>query len=223
MTPATHAAVAALVSTRCRNLGVALGASFGLHFLADALYHFEAFYPLSVAARSTSDESMWLIFLVLAMPAVVLTVWLARRDLQVGSFAAFGLALSMVPFDPSPARRIVWALVTGGFWWVLSRNSALRRWVLCGFFGYLPDLVRRLVPPLNRFHEWTHYETRLDLGDWISLIGRGRWQIAINDRIWDPYYQAGYALQLALEAVILFGSLGLLLSSDRSAPHPPPG
>ena len=55
-----------------------------------------------------------------------------------------------------------------------------------------------------------HFSPQRDIGDWLSLWGRGELGLHVNDRIFDPYYQAGYALEILIEAGIFFGSLYLL-------------
>lgn len=207
LTPATHAAVAAVVACRVRRLPVALAAAFGLHFVCDFFYHFEAFYPLSVLGRWDLERTMLGLFVVLAVLGAPIVVWIARRDRQAALFALYSFLLSVLPFDPNLDRRVLGAVVLSVLWLALTRLPEMRRWTLCALAAYLPDLIRHWSNALRQFHEWVHYDSELDLGDWVSLLVRGRWRIGINDRIFDRSYQAGYALEILFEAALLFGCL----------------
>lgn len=207
MTPATHAAVAGVVACRVRRLPAALAVAFGAHFACDFLYHFEAFYPLSVLGRWTETGAMFLLFAVLAALGAPLVVWIARRDRPTVWLALYGFLLSLNPFDPSRDRRILSAAVVSLGAYAVARSPELRRWILCTVATYLPDLLRHRLAPLNWVHERIHYQLGLDFGDWVSLLVRGRWRIHGNERIFDPCYQIGYALSILFEGAILFGCL----------------
>ncbi len=207
MTPATHAAFGAVASSRCRNLGLALAVSFASHFLLDAVYHFEAFYALSVLGRWPLEQTMLGLFAGLAVLAVPVVLWLLRRHRPVGIFACYGLAMSLLAFAPGRWTRLGWGVLITVLWYASVRVPPIRRWVLCGFFAYLPDIAKPWIPPLDWLHDWFHYEPELDLGDWVSLLVSGRWRIYINYRIFDPYYRIGYVLEVLLEGAILFGCL----------------
>jgi hypothetical protein len=157
------------------------------------------------------------LFAVLAILGTPVVIWLARRDPATGWFAGYGLLLSALPFDPSDARRLLLATVVTGLWWLLFRRPEMRRWTLCGFFAYLPDLIKHFLDPLMVVHEFFHNDPSVGLADWISLLVRGRWKIEINDRIFDPWYQVGYGLEILLEGSILFTSLYLLTRRTRPA------
>lgn len=196
-------------------------AAFVLHFVGDFFYHFEAFYPLSVLGRWDLDRTMFGLFVALAVLAVPVALWIVRRDRVTALFVLYGFLLSLVPFDPSLNRRVVSAVALSVLWLALFRNAETRRWVLCAVAAYLPDLLRHWSPALRWFHELIHYNSQLDLGDWVSLAVRGRWRVYINDRIFDPCYQIGYALEILLEAAILVGCLWWL-TRRRSVTNLPP-
>jgi hypothetical protein len=200
-----------------------LAAAFGLHFVCDLVYHFEAFYPLSVLGPWTLERTMLGLFVVLAVLSAPIVVWIARRDRQTALFALYSLLLSVIPFDPVPGRRIVWAVALSVLWLALTRLPDMRRWILCALAAYFPDLIRHWIPALQQFHDWAHYDAQLDAGDWVSLLATGRWRVHVNERIFDPSYQAGYALEILFEAALLFGCLYWLTRrpsvTDLSAVH----
>jgi hypothetical protein len=220
MTPATHAAVAALAGSRVRNLSLALAVSFATHFALDAVYHFEAFYPLSVLGRWSVEQTMAGLFLVLLALGAPLVFWLARRDREVGVFACYALTLSLLPLDPNPLRRSLGAILLTGAWYAANRSPKVRRWAACGLAAYLPDVLKLWIPTFNRLHELAHYQSHLDLGGWVSRLATGRWQIPVNDRIFDTYYRIGYSLEILLEGAIFFCCLWLL-TKGASIPESP--
>ena len=215
MTPATHAAFGAVASSRCRNLGLALAVSFASHFLLDAVYHFEAFYALSVLGRWDFERTRLGLFAGLAVLSVPVVLWLLRRHRAVGIFACYGLAMSLLSFFSGRWTRLGCAILITALWYASTHVPQVHRWVLCGFFACLPDLIRPWIPPVNWLHEWFHYDPALDLGDWVSLLVTGRWRIYINERIFDPYYRIGYILEVLLEGAILFGCLYWLARGPR--------
>ena len=207
MTPATHAAFGAVASSRCRNLGLALAVSFASHFLLDTIYHFEAFYALSVLGRWPLQQTMLGLFAGLVVLSVPVVLWLLRRHRPVGIFACYGLAMSLLPFSPGRWTRLGSGILVTTLWYALTHAPQVRRWLVCGFFAYLPDIIKPWIRPIDWLHDWLHYGPELDLGDWVSLLVTGRWRIYINDRIFDPYYRIGYILEVLLEGAILFGCL----------------
>ena len=184
-----------------------MAAAFGLHFVCDFFYHFEAFYPLSVLGRWDLERTMFGLFVVLAVLGAPIVFWIVRRDRQTGLFALYSFLLSLLPFDPNLDRRVLWAVLLSALWLALPRLPEMRRWIPCALAAYLPDLIRHWIPALREFHEWVHYDSELDVGDWVSLLVTGRWQLHVNLRIFDPFYRIGYALEILFEAALLFGCL----------------
>jgi hypothetical protein len=207
MTPATHAVVGAVAATRVRNFGLALAASFALHFVLDAIYHFEAFYELSVPGRWTYQQTMAVLFAALTVPGLAAMVWIWRRNRQVWLFSCYALVMCGVAFEQRWEWKLAWATLLTAIWLPLVSTPLARRWVLCGFVGYLPDCLKFPFPALHSLHVAAHYRAAHNLGDWLSLLGRGRWEIPFNSRALDPYYQIGYGLTMLLEAAILCGCL----------------
>jgi hypothetical protein len=219
MTPATHVAVAAVVAGRIRSLGWALAACFGLHFALDFIYHFEQFFPLSVPGGWSYEKAMQALFAGLAAVTAPATLWALRRRPQAQFLAGYALLMCALPFETATRWRLIWAVLLTAAWWLLSPSADSRRWVLCGFASYLPDALRHWWPPLKKLHDAFHYTGSISMGDWVSLWARGRWNVGPNDRIYDPYYQIGYVIEILMEGAIFFGAL-YLLARDRQ-PLPP--
>src|SRR5262249_29636673 len=198
---------AAVVASRIRNLFLALTAAFALHFVVDAIYHFEAAYQISVPGKWSIDQTMLVLFGGLAAFATPLMIWIARSSRKTALFGLYALLLGAVVLDPAPRWRLLWAALLTALWLVAVPDNLSRRWVLCGFVAYLPDILKKFSPVLARLHDLTHFGGELDLGDWLSLLARGKWRIDVNARAFDPYYQIGYALEFLMEATILFGAL----------------
>jgi len=215
MTPATHIVTGALFGTRFRNLGVALAAAFALHFALDAIYHFEAFYELSVPGRWTYAQTMLVLSVGVGLLAAPVLIWLWRRDRRVWFFACYALIACSLAFEPRWYARLALGGLISVFWMAIS-NSETRRWILCGFASYLPDCLKQPLPALGELHDAVHYRANLELGDWVSLLGQGRWKIHVNQRVFDPYYRTGYTLEIMLEAAILFGCLYWLTTRNRA-------
>ncbi len=219
MTSLTHAAVGAVAGTRIRNFGLALAVSFATHFLLDAIYHFKAFYELEVPGRWTHRQATVTLFLALAIPGLAAMVWIWRRNRQVVIFAGYGCAMVLVDRVQRWQWELIWALLLTAIWYLLAPNPLTRRWVICGFAAYLPDLLKSFIPAIAFVHKAAHHRTVIGMGDWVSRLGRGNWQIPPL-RALDPYYQIGYGLEILMEAAILYGCLYWLVrhgsAADRS-------
>ena len=153
---------------------------------------------------------MLALFVALAALGVPVTAWVLGKSREGWIFAAYALLMCALPFEPKHTWRLAWAILLAALWWGISPTERGRRWVLCGFVAYLPDLLKWLIPPIAKLHAAMHFSSRLDLGDWISLLARSRWRLHVNYRIFDPYYQLGYVLEILLEGAIFFGSLRLI-------------
>ncbi|MBI3693827.1 MAG: hypothetical protein HY238_03165 [Acidobacteria bacterium] len=211
MTAATHAAVAAVIAGRFRSLAVALALSFGTHFVLDAIYHFEAVYPVSVPAHWSYERTMVSLYAGMLLAGAPVLVWIRRKSRQVCLFACYAFFMSALAFEPLPLWRLLWAALLTLIWCLVTPTAAARRWAVCTFAAYLPDCLKRLSPAFARFHDAAHYSPGLDLGDWVSLLGRGRWKLNVNTLGSDPYYLTGYAVEVVLEMAILCGCLWWLV------------
>ena len=216
MTPATHAAVAAVIAGRFRSLPVAVALSFGMHFVLDAAYHFEAVYPVSVPGRWSYQRTMVSLYAGFILAGVPVLVWIWRKNPQVWLFGCYAFLMCILAFEPLPWWRLLWASLLALIWCLATPAAAARRWAVCAFAAYLPDCLKRLSLPFARLHDAAHYRSGLDLGDWVSLLVRGRWKLNVNSLGSDPYYLAGYALEVGLEMTILFACLYWLVRIEKS-------
>src|SRR5712692_5980394 len=166
MIPATHAALAAVVASRIRNLALALAAAFALHFVADAIFHFEAAYPVSVPGKWSLQHTMRVLFGGRAALAVPLLIWLWRRSRMVGLFGSYALLLGAVALDPSQRWRLIWATLLTAIWLVATPDIRSRRWIACSFVAYLPDALKRISPAVAWLHDLTHYQSPRSRSDW---------------------------------------------------------
>lgn len=209
-----------MVATRFRSLGAAAAISFGLHFLLDFVNHFEAFYPLSLVFKQpTYEAARLLVSLPLAAMAALASAWLLRKHRPVRRFAFFALALCPLPFEMEVRWGLVWLVLLSALGWAVSEGEG-RRWVVCALAACLPDALRHWLPPIQRLHNLFHYQD-VTLGDWASLLGRGTWRQPPWVQAADPYYWAGWGVELLLEGALLAGAFYLLVSG-RFVRHPPP-
>ena len=214
MTPATHAAVAAVIASRFRNLAVALVLSFGIHFVLDAVYHFEAVYPVSVPGRWSYGRTMMILFAGFIAAGTPVLVWIWRKNPQVWLFGCYAFLMCSVVFERLPLWRLLWATLLTVIWCLVTPAPAARRCVVCAFVAYLPDSLKKLYPAFERFHDAAHYSSALDLGDWVSMLARGRWKLKPDTLAFDPYYLIGYTVEVVLEMTILFGCLWWLVKAE---------
>jgi hypothetical protein len=207
MTPATHAAVGAAISGAVPRLWLAIPAAFASHFLLDAIFHFEAFYPLSRAIGTSHDEAFALALLAAAAAMIPAVWWVARKDRELAIFCVYLLVLVFLRVEEDEVTRpaMVLAVTSGilGF----SRSARIRRWTVCGFSAVLPDLIRTLLPPVAQFHNWLHVSDDRGLGDFAYRLLVNGPPLFVGARFGSPAYLLGYFLEIVIEAAILLAAL----------------
>jgi len=225
MTPATHAAVGAAAARAVPRLWIALPLAFFSHFVCDAIYHFEAFYPLSQKLGTTHNQAMLIAFAGVgaALAPFLWAVVRGSRDLMW--FTAYLAAITALRLETASGARLAGNLALAGAVLGLSRSEALWRWVICGLAANLPDLLRDWIGPLDRLHVWAHYDGYHDLGDWLYRLFRGGPSLFAGRRFDDPAYVLGYFLEIVIEAAILLGCLyyagrGPVAAEGSRPPHP---
>ena len=153
MTPTTHAVAAAVIGGRFRSLALALALSFGMHFVLDAIYHFEAVYPVSVPGRWSYERTMMTLYAAFLLAGAPVLVWIWRRNRRVWLFACYALFLCILAFEPLPLWRLLWAALLALIWCLVMPTDTGRRWGVCAFAAYLPDCLKRLSPAFARLHD----------------------------------------------------------------------
>ena len=216
MSPATHAVLGAAIVGTAPRLWIALPLAFLSHFVCDAIYHFEAFYPLSQKLGVSHSEAFAVTVAVLGL-ALLPALWvLARRDRGLLPFYLYVWAVSPLLAVEGIYRLAVGLLITGLFF-LFSDSARLCRWVLGAFAANLPDLARWAFEPLNRLHIASHYEGMHDLGDVIYRLVRKQPGLFVGYRFDDPYYVLGYVIEIAVEVSLLLGGLYWMTSEWRRA------
>lgn len=207
MTPATHAAVGAAISGAVPRLWLAIPAAFASHFLLDAIFHFEAFYPLSRAIGTSHDEA-FVIALLAAAAAMVPAVWcVARRDRELAIFCVYLLALVFMRVEEDEIARLAMVLAVSCGVLAFSRSARIRRWTICGFAAVLPDLIRKLLVPVAQLHNWVHIPDDRGLGDLTYRLLVNAPPLFVGDRFENPAYLLGYFLEIVIEAAILLSAV----------------
>ena len=207
MTPATHAALGAAISGAVPRLWLAIPAAFASHFLLDAIFHFEAFYPLSRALGTSHDEAFVIALLGAAAAMVPAVWWVARKDRELAIFCVYLLALVFLRVEEDETPRLAMVLAVTGGVLAISRSARIRRWAICGFAAVLPDLIRKLLVPVARLHNWVHIPDDRGLGDLTYRLLVNAPPLFAGDRFGNPAYLLGYFLEIVIEAAILLGAL----------------
>jgi hypothetical protein len=207
MTPATHAAVGAAISGAVPRLWLAIPAAFASHFLLDAIFHFEAFYPLSRAIGTSHDEAFVIALLGAAAAMVPAVWWVARKDRELAIYCVYLLALVFLWVEEDQTARLAMVLAVTAGVLGFSRSARIRRWTICGFAAVLPDLIRKLVPTMARFHNWVHVSDDRGLGDLTYRLLVNAPPLFVGDRFANPAYLLGYFLEIVIEAAILLAAL----------------
>ena len=204
---------AAIAGTAPR-LWMALALAFLSHFVCDAIYHFEAFYPLSRQLGVSHEEAFALTATALGLVLLPVLWVLARRDPGLLPFYLYIAGASLL-LATQGIYRLAAGLLIAGLFFLFSDSARLCRWVLGAFVANLPDLARWAFEPLNRLHSATHYEGIRDLGDVIYRFARGQPSLFVGDRFSDPYYVLGYVIEVVIEVSLLLGGLYWMTSGAR--------
>jgi len=210
MSPATHAVLGAAIAGATRRswlgLWLAVPLAFLSHFLCDAIYHFEAFYPLSRTLGTTHYRTAVLTFVVIGL-AVTPTLWFfARRNRALAEFYVYvAAATAAFAFDDWRQRAAAGLLLAGLA--LLIGGARTGPWVAGAFAAQLPDLIRQGVEPLSRLHVFMHYTGTVDLGEWLYRLFER--ESDLNFDVWfeNPYYLAGYLIEVLVEVGIGLGSV----------------
>ena len=216
MSPATHAVVGAAVADATPRIWLAIPLAFASHFMCDAIYHFEAFYPLSRTLGTTHQGA--LATAAVAVATLLLPVlWLLNRGGRgLGALYVYAAgSCALLVFDDWRVRAAS-TLLMAGLFLLAGREVRLARWVIGALAAQLPDLVRGGIEPLNRFHIFMHYDGSRDLGQIFYHLVHSEPRLHPNVRFENPYYLTGYAVEVLIEVGIVVGLLYYLGRGSRS-------
>ena len=217
MSPATHAVLGAAIAGAAPRLWIALPLAFLSHFVCDAIYHFEAFYPLSRKLGVSHDQAFGVTVVALGIALLPGFFLLARRDRNLLPFYTYAGGVSaLLVLEPWP-HRLAAATLIAGVLLLFSGSARVCRWVLGAFAATLPDLARWGFKPLNRLHVAMHYEGIRDLGDVLYRLFRQEPSLFVGDRFNDVYYVIGYVIEVVIEVTLLLG--GLYVMTRRPPPR----
>ena len=206
MSPATHAVLGAAIAGATPRIWLAIPLAFLSHFLCDAIYHFEAFYPLSRSLGTTHYQAALITVAVVGL-AISPALWiLVRRNRVLLGFCVYvAAATAAFAFDDWRQRAAAGLLAAGLA--LLLGGARTGPWVAGAFAAQLPDLVRQGVEPLNRLHKFMHYTGTVDLGERLYRLFEGKSNLHFDVRFEDPYYLAGYLIEVFVEVGIGLGSV----------------
>ena len=216
MSPAAHAVVGAALCGRIPRLWIALPAAFFSHFVMDAIYHFEAFYPLSRWLDVERSEAFWIAAAVLGGSLTPPMLWIVRKERELFLFLGLvvGLCVTM--------RVSGWPLKTGlslalvALFLAVTRSRRAGLWALGAAVAAAPDILKYVDRAVYSLHGAWHYSSARDAGYWINRLLGGP-EVYVWERFDYPGYWVGYGLAAAAEATILLGSLWLLARSTETA------
>ena len=212
MTPLTHAAAGTVIYQKLRSRfprfgwAVALPLAFASHFLLDAIPHFEDVGSLNSPGRVP-------IFLGLGLIGVGFALFLRRWNREA---ALIWLILSLWIGAGSysyPLLRILTAALGLAYIVWKSRQWSSVGYLVGGMLATVSDLIPINDGRMKQLHDGIHYQI-----GWAErlyfLFSSSPVPLRWRDRLLDPYFLAGYGMELLVEGVIFLGAL-YLLSRER--------
>ena len=212
MTPLTHAAAGTVIYQKLRSRfprygwTLALPLAFASHFLLDAIPHFEDVGLMKSPGRVP-------IFLGLGLIGAGFALLLRRWNREV---ALIWLLLSLwigVGSYSYPLLRVLTASLGLAYivWKSKQWNSV--GYLAGGMLATVADLVPLTISRMEQVHDAIHYRT--GWGERLYLFfSESPVSLSWRERVQNPYFLAGYGLELLVEGVIFFGAL-YLLSRER--------
>jgi len=221
MSPATHAVMGAVVAGAAPRIWLAIPLAFVSHFICDAIYHFEAFYPLSRTLGTTHNEATAVTAVVVGLLLSPVLWILGRRSGRLAAFYLYVVGSSAVFALGDWRQRTAVVLLVIGILLLLGNGPRLGAWIAGALAAQLPDLIRAGIEPLNRFHIFMHYEGTMDLGEILYRFFEKKSNLNFDLRFENAYYLTGYVLELLLESGIVIAALYYLsrantVGSERS-------
>ena len=209
MSPAAHAAVGAALAGRIPRLAVSLPLAFLSHMAMDAVWHFEAFYPLARWLDVSRGEAFWAAAIVLGGLTAPPMLWLARKDKDLFLFLGLAVSWCVTMRIPGWERKAVLSAAALLLYLALTRSKKALIWSLGATAAAWPDILKFVSYPFYRFHSWAHYSSGSDLGRMINQALGGE-AMFIWERFTSIGYVIGYGLEAAIEATLLLGGLWVM-------------
>jgi hypothetical protein len=217
MTPLTHGAVGSVIYQRCRRIApkrwslvIALPLAFASHYLLDAIPHFEMVPP---PLRRYGVNLV--VMVALFVTGTVLGLLLIRWNRQAGKILLIlFLWVSISVYSP------VWLRVLTGiagllFLWVDTGGLLASTYLLAGMVAAAPDFIPYSYRALTALHNRIHFHT--DLGLRLFLHFERSPVPYWRARLHNPYFLAGYGLELLIEAVVFWCAI-YILCQERFSP-----
>ena len=216
MSPVTHAVVGAAIAGAAPRIWLAVPLAFASHFVCDAMYHFEAFYPLSRTLGTTHNAALVITTLLIGLLLSPVLWILVKRNKRLAALYIYVAASSAVFALGDWKQRTAATLLVAGVALLLGSGPRLGAWITCALAAQLPDLIRAGVEPLNQLHVLAHYEGKMDLGETLYRFFEKTSSLSFDLRFENAYYLTGYAIEVSIEIGIVMASLYYLSRSSRS-------
>ncbi len=212
MTPLTHAAAGIVIYQKLRSRfprygwALALPLAFASHFLLDAIPHFEDVGSLKSPGRVPIFLGMGLIGAGFA--------WFLRRWNREAALIWLLLSLWIgVGSYSYPLLRVLTAVLGLAYFAWKSKQWAAVGYLAGGMLATVADLIPVTAGRMEQLHDAIHYQ--IGWGERLYfLFSSSPMPLRWRDRLQDPYFRAGYGLELLVEGVIFFGAL-YLFSRER--------
>ena len=211
MTPLTHAVVGTAIFHHLRRpwagrLGwvLAFPLAFASHYLLDAIPHFEDLGPLMLRFRN----SPWMFF-GLALIGSGLSAHLLRRNRQAGVLwltLCVGIGLAGIP---APLIRLAAALALLAYLGYRTRRADAVGYLLAGMLAFAADLIPGTWSAASAFHNRMHYQLDWGTALYVKYEPSPVPFLSWTGRIQNPYFLAGYGLELLVEAVIFLAAFSV--------------
>ena len=225
MTPLTHAVVGAAIFHHLRRPWIgrwgwvlAFPLAFASHYFLDTIPHFEDVGPLLWLRNSP-----W-VFVGLAMIGSGLAGYLYRRNRQAGLLwlmLCVGIGLATIP---APLARILAALALLGYMAYRTRQAGAVGYLLAGILAVAADWMPRTWTSAVAFHNRMHVHLDWGTALYIKYEPSPLPALSWTSRIENPYFLAGYGLEILVEALIFLAAFSVffrLKLEPEAQPVPP--
>ncbi len=219
MTPLTHAAVGTALYQKLQGgrrnkrtwwtTSLALLLSFLSHYVLDAIPHYEEFGPLL-----RYRETVW-VFVAFGLIGLGFA-WLLARWSREAAWICVALAPWIALGGNGPA---LWRLGAALLPLVIATISPGKKhlgYVVAAMASLSPDFFPASWHALREIHQAVHYQVDWGTRLYASFVGQPvprSWYLQITN----PYFLAGWTLELIIEGAFFFGSIWILIRGLRAA------